>query len=178
LDLNIAGKAHKPQPSNLSMVPCSPLGSRKRRNNPPIDKLKGTDVTLIEQLRFTENVVYARLRRLVWAHLYPAYREFSLSSVGIGYRCRACLNGPLALTDSAQPVTSLRLAASHYTPGLCPFRREVFTTLVGDSPRYSPIKRGRAEPSTGGCRCWQQGCCRQASRENPRRPPAVSWPTR
>ena len=63
-------------------------------------------------------------------------------------RCRACLNGPLALTDSAQPVTPLRPAASHYTPGLCPFRRQVFTTLVGDSPRYSPTKRGLAEPST------------------------------
>ena len=63
-------------------------------------------------------------------------------------RCRACLNGPLGLTDSAQLVTALRPAAGHYPPGLCPFRRQMFTTLVGDSPRYSPTKRGCAEPST------------------------------
>ena len=30
-------------------------------------------------------------------------------------RCRACLNGPLDLTDSACPVTSLRPAAGHHT---------------------------------------------------------------
>ena len=64
-------------------------------------------------------------------------------------RCRACLNGPIDLTDFARSVTSLRPAAGHYTPpGLCPFRRQVFTTLVGDSPLYSPTKRGFAEPST------------------------------
>jgi len=30
-------------------------------------------------------------------------------------RCRACLNGPIDLADSAQPVTSLRFAADHHT---------------------------------------------------------------
>jgi hypothetical protein len=30
-------------------------------------------------------------------------------------RCRACLNGPIDLTDSAQPVISLRPAAGHHT---------------------------------------------------------------
>jgi hypothetical protein len=30
-------------------------------------------------------------------------------------RCRACLNGPIDLTDSACPVTSLRPAAGHHT---------------------------------------------------------------
>jgi len=64
-------------------------------------------------------------------------------------RCRACLNGSDGLTDSSQPVILLRLAAHLPTPpGLYPFQRQVFTTLVGDSPRYSPTKRRFAEPST------------------------------
>ena len=31
-------------------------------------------------------------------------------------RCRACLNGPIDLTDSPQPVTPLRPAAEHHNP--------------------------------------------------------------
>ena len=48
-------------------------------------------------------------------------------------RCRACLNGTIGLADSAQPVTSLRSAAEHpYPRARLPFRRQVFTTFVGD----------------------------------------------
>ena len=66
-------------------------------------------------------------------------------------RCRACLNGPNDLTESAQPVTPPSIPCrSLHPPGLCHFRRQVFTTLVGDSPRYSPTKCGFAEPSTPG----------------------------
>jgi hypothetical protein len=64
-------------------------------------------------------------------------------------RCRACLNGPLDLTDSASPVTSFRPhRRPPKPPRLPPLRRQVFTTLVGDSPRDSPTKRVSAEPPT------------------------------
>jgi hypothetical protein len=64
-------------------------------------------------------------------------------------RCRACLNGPIDLSDSASPVTSLRPHRRPPCPSglpLCP--RQPFTTLVGDSPRYSPTQCGSTEPPT------------------------------
>ena len=43
------------------------------------------------------------------------------------------------------PSTRCRPATTSSQPS---FRRQVFATLVGDSPRYSPTKRGFPEPST------------------------------
>jgi hypothetical protein len=63
-------------------------------------------------------------------------------------RCRACLNGPLGLTDSAQPVTSLRPAADIIIFWLSPSPSPEFTVLAGDSPRCSPKKRAFRKPST------------------------------
>ena len=63
-------------------------------------------------------------------------------------RCRACLNGPNHLTDSAQPVTSLRPAADLITFWLSPSPSPEFTALAGDSPRCSPEKRAFQKPFT------------------------------
>ena len=62
-------------------------------------------------------------------------------------RCRAFLNGSDDLTDSARPVTYFDSPPAPNTL-LPPFHRQVFTTLVGDSPRHSPNKRRFVEPST------------------------------
>ena len=101
-------------------------------------------------------------------------------------RCRACLNGPLALTDSAQPVTSLRLAASHYTPGLCPFRDRCSppsSVIRRAIHRLSAGLRNRRHPSlrqtSGASRCMtlpMHPDCRMASHFH-RSVPWTSWST-
>jgi len=63
-------------------------------------------------------------------------------------RCRACLNGPVCLSDSVQPVTPCDPLPTSQPSGIPPSPSPEFTTLDGDSPRRSPKKRAFRKPFT------------------------------